>query len=59
MFLMFGQSSGVAESIQSGIAGEMPQTLGLALAAVHSSSCWLCWTPPCAKAAAMPRALAA
>lgn len=30
---MFGQSSGVAESIQSGIAGEMPQTLGLALAA--------------------------
>ena len=33
MFLMFGQSSGVAESIQSGIAGEMPQTLGLALAA--------------------------
>lgn len=33
MFLMFGQSSGVAESIQSGIAGEMPQTLGLVLAA--------------------------
>ena len=33
IFLMFGQSSGVAESIQSGIAGEMPQTLGLALAA--------------------------
>lgn len=33
MFLMFGQSNGVAESIQSGIAGEMPQTLGLALAA--------------------------
>ena len=30
---MFGQSSGVAESIQSGIAGEMPQTLGLVLAA--------------------------
>ena len=28
-----GQRSGVAESIQSGIAGEMPQTLGLALAA--------------------------
>lgn len=32
MFLMFGQSSGVAESIQSGIAGEMPQTLGTVLA---------------------------
>lgn len=33
MFLMFGQSGGVAESIQSGIADEMPLTLGLALAA--------------------------
>lgn len=32
MFLMFGQSNGVAESIQSGIADEMPQTLGTVLA---------------------------
>lgn len=32
MFLMFGGADGVAESIQSGIAGEMPQSLGTVLA---------------------------
>lgn len=58
MFLMFGQSSGVAESIQSGIAGEMPQTLGLALAA-GAFFFLLAVLDPAVLATAMPRALAA
>lgn len=32
MFTMFGQGGGVAESIQSGMSDEMPQSLGLVLA---------------------------
>ena len=56
---MFGQSSGVAESIQSGIASEMPQTLGLALAVGAFFFLLAVLDPAVRKAAAMPRALAA